>query len=330
MTVDATRPNEHAVEAARGKTERRGLRGEGLDAYILLERLGADSWSETLTCHDPAGPPERLSVVRRMRPAVAREPDLRERFLEAARRCAGLSHPCLPATLEIGEREEPYVVLEYADGVRFGKLLADGWRRGARGIRLAALALSQVAAGLAHGHQACDERGAHLRLVHGEVSPKNIVVSPLGRVRLVGWGRPLGAAGRQPVWYAAPEVVRGEPVDGRADVYSLGVCLYLAATGQLPHPSRDEAAVRRDVEAGTYTLPAHANPFIDQELNRLLLWAMDPYPERRPDARELSRTLIVYATRGLDGIGPSALGAWAEASSSAAWTTADQSPDGPL
>jgi TolB-like protein len=184
----------------------------------------------------------REVAVKILPAAYAADPDSIRRFETEARAAAALSHPNVVTLLDVGEHEGMrYAVSELVAGDTLRARLA----RGAIPAREAAEIAAQIAEGLAAAH----EKG----VIHRDIKPENVVLSPSGLARILDFGlakrteraamedevtqsdlatEPGMIAGT--VGYMSPEQVRGEPVDGRSDVFSLGVVLWEMVTGRRP------------------------------------------------------------------------------------------------
>lgn len=212
------------------------------DRYVLTEVIGRGGMAEVYRAEDRVL--RRPVAVKMMRDASA---DARERarFAAEARTLARLSHPGLVPVLDAGTSEErPYLVMELVEGPN----LADCCRGVAiEPSRVAAIG-AELASALAYVHAA--------RVVHRDVKPSNVLLDQSDRVRLTDFGiarllsdtsgytatgTTIGTAA-----YLAPEQVRGEPVGEAADVYSLGLVLLEALTGERAYQgSPTEAALAR-------------------------------------------------------------------------------------
>jgi non-specific serine/threonine protein kinase len=186
----------------------------------------------------------RPVALKLIAPELAREAGFRERFEREAKVAASLEHAHVLPVHEAGEAGGLlFLSMRYVEGRDLGSLLAD---EGALAPARAATLVAQVAAALDAAHA----RG----LVHRDVKPQNVLVErrdggehaylcDFGLTRAAG-GSGLTATGGflGTVDYAAPEQIRGEPVDGRSDVYALGCLLFQTLTGRVPYPREDELA----------------------------------------------------------------------------------------
>ena len=281
---------------------------ERFGRYEILEVLGGDDVSEVLECSGPSPGGERRPVVLwRMRKGLAEHPSLARLYLAEARLAQRLVHPNIARVLEVDELEgAPYMAVEHVSGPTLAEVIFQSWRLDRPCMLIVAKILEEIALALAHAHLACDERGRPLHIVHRQVTPWNIVLSPEGAPKLLDFGvvrlpGPLGhdarrTGGRQ--WHLAPERFSGAREDGRSDVFSVGAGLLLAATGQSPSAA---------------PLPARLSPLVEPELEALIVQAMDPRIEQRPTALALSRALQAHASRRVDRVTLPMVGAFVRA-----------------
>ena len=268
--------------------------------YRLLQRLGAGSMGEVWRALDVQV--EREVALKSLRPELAANATFVDRFRTEAVVLAKLHHPNIASLFTLArEAEALYMVMEYVPGSTLDQLLA---RRGALPwpeVRVFAL---RALAGLAHAHAG--------GVVHRDVKPANMLVTPGGELKLTDFGiarmvdrSRMTRAGN---WvgtmeYASPEQVRGEAVDGRSDLYSLAIVLYELLTGVLPFQAdTDFALMKAQLEAP----PPPAGdrvPDLPPAFEQALLRAMAKSPGARfADAAAFARALeSINASEGLSG-----------------------------
>lgn len=284
--------------------------------YEVLCKIGTGGMAEIFKCRlSGIGGFDKVVVVKRMLPELLEDKDLVHMFLDEARIAANLSHPNIVQIYEIDQLgETPYIAMEYARGPTLSKVIHESWKQHKPCARIVAKVLSEIAGALSHAHNAVDHDGMPLNIVHRDVTPHNIVVSTEGVAKLLDFGV-AKAAGRLShtnaggikgkFRYMAPEQLRTDnvKVDGRADVFAMGVCLYLAATGSHAYPARNEIAVLKAAAAGAFPRPSKVYPDIDPELERIILWAMSPSLARRcPNALALQQALDAYVSQGAERV----------------------------
>jgi serine/threonine protein kinase len=216
-----------------------------LGRYQILRQLGEGGMGRVYL-GEAAAPG---GFVRRVVIKVVRDPGdaaLRESLVAEARVAAMLVHRNIVPVLDLDEvNGERLMILEHIDGIDLRRLID---HKGALPPALAAFIAAEVAAALDYAHRRCDAAGRPLGLVHRDVSPGNVLVSWEGEVKLTDFGvasvsRDAGGVRGNP-GYMAPEQARGEPVDARADLFSLGVTLWEMAAGRVAFPDDDVARAR--------------------------------------------------------------------------------------
>ncbi|MCG8556128.1 MAG: serine/threonine protein kinase [Proteobacteria bacterium] len=179
-------------------------------------------------------------VIKRLFRHLADDPRTLRLFQDEARLMAELSHPSVPQVFELGLADGHwYMAMEYVPGFTLGELQVAGTRAAQPMPLGVALGIAiQLCEGLHHGHERRDHASVPMRIVHRDVSPDNVMVTPDGVVKILDFGvaqssgrttPDLGTVGTYA--YMAPEQVRGLPLDKRADVFAIGVLLYELTTG---------------------------------------------------------------------------------------------------
>jgi eukaryotic-like serine/threonine-protein kinase len=230
-----------------------------LGRYQLLSRLAVGGMAEVyLARQGELSGFKTLVVVKKVLPNLALKPDFIAMFLDEARIASMLDHPNVVRILEVGRTESEYfLAMELVQGKSLAAVLQQSERaKTPLPHGLGALIVANAAAGLHYAHQLTDAAGRLLGLVHRDVSPQNIMVSFEGSVKVIDFGiaRALGRLGdtnsgslKGKLGYMAPEQARGEPVDARADLFSLGVVLWECVAGRRLFLRENELATLRAV-----------------------------------------------------------------------------------
>ncbi len=265
------------------------------DRYELGEILGFGGMSEVHLARD-----QRLHrdvAVKVLRADLARDPSFYLRFRREAQNAAALNHPAIVAVYDTGEAETPngplpYIVMEYVDGVTLRDIVHnDGPMEPRRAIEVIADACQALNFSHQHG------------IIHRDVKPANIMISETGAVKVMDFGIARALADANSVTqtaavigtaqYLSPEQARGEKVDARSDVYSLGCVLYEILTGEPPFVGDSPVAVayqhvREDPEP-----PSRRQEGITPELDAVVLKALAKNPDNRyQTAAEMRADLV--------------------------------------
>ncbi len=186
-----------------------------------------------LACMNGPGGFTKLSVIKVAR--LSDDPAFIQMFLDEARLAARLSHPNVVQTFEVGEENgRQFMVMEYLDGPALNVLQKRAAPNGGVQLRMLVHVLSQALDGLHHAHTLTDFDGQPLKVVHRDLTPHNLIITVQGVCKVLDFGIAKAADSRTVTQtgfyrgklnYMSPEQARGEPVDARADVFSVGVIL---------------------------------------------------------------------------------------------------------
>ncbi|NBQ03842.1 MAG: serine/threonine protein kinase [Actinobacteria bacterium] len=238
----------------------------------------------------------RQVAVKLLKPQLVSDPVVAERFRREAIVCAGLSHPNIVAVYDTVEHEsQQAVVMQYVQGKSLRELLD---RRKRLGPLLTIHMGAAMAAALDVSHRA--------GLVHRDVKPGNILLTPDGKFLLADFGiaKALVASGEDlthdnimmgTAKYLSPEQVRGKPLDGRADLYGLGLVLYECLAGRVPflgETDADTALARLQREP---TDLAHLRPSLAPQLVRVIHKLLARNPDHRYATGEETRVALMQA-----------------------------------
>jgi len=223
----------------------------------------------------------RLVVIKRILPHLAEEPQFVRMFLEEARLAALIAHPNVVQIFDVDQFEgHYYIAMEYLDGPSLGtvmrKLRAVG---GALPPPVAAEIVAQAAEGLHAAHELRDDSGELLQLVHRDISPHNLMVTEAGLVKLVDFGiakaqrtavhtRTGGIKGKYP--YMSPEQCRGEPLDRRTDLFSLGTVFFELVTGKRVFARETELMTLKAITEEPLPVARELRPELPEELSRVI------------------------------------------------------------
>jgi serine/threonine protein kinase len=251
--------------------------GTEVGHYRILEGIGAGGMGEVYLAEDSQL--DRKVALKFLPHHLCQDEDCRRRFRREAQSAAGLSHPNIVTIHDVGEFQgRPFIAMEYIEG----RSLRDVIRTGELELGTAVSLVAQVCEGLQAAHVA--------GVVHRDVKPSNILVDSHGRARLIDFGlaailrdERLTKAGSTlgTVGYMSPEQARGQNVDQRSDVFSVGVVLYEMITGRRPFRGEDEAAT---LHAITHDIPeplARYKSKVPDELQRIIGKALEKNPEAR-------------------------------------------------
>ncbi|HEX8793093.1 MAG TPA: serine/threonine-protein kinase [Polyangiaceae bacterium] len=234
----------------------------------------------------------RTVAIKRLHPQFAGEPEFVSMFLDEARLAARLRHPNVVPTLDIVATDEDlFLVMEYVHGATLARLLRNTKLAGERvHPAVAAAVMSGVLRGLHAAHEARDERGRPLDIVHRDVSPQNVMVDADGMARVLDFGI-AKAVGRLHTTrkgelkgkfgYMAPEQITGGDVSRRSDVYAAAVVFWELLAGRRLFHDADETGVMRQVMTAQVVPPGAVVPEIPPELDAIVMRGLSREPQER-------------------------------------------------
>jgi eukaryotic-like serine/threonine-protein kinase len=271
------------------------------DRYELGEILGFGGMSEVHLARDVRL--HRDVAVKVLRADLARDPSFYLRFRREAQNAAALNHPAIVAVYDTGEAETatgplPYIVMEYVKGVTLRDIVhTDGPIEPRRAIEIIADACQALNFSHQHG------------IIHRDVKPANIMINKAGAVKVMDFGiaRAIADSGNPmtqtsavigTAQYLSPEQARGETVDARSDVYSLGCVLYEILTGHPPFVGDSPVAVAYQHVREDPTPPSDRHRGISPELDAVVLKALAKNPDNRYQTAADMRTDLIRVHSG--------------------------------
>ena len=290
--------------------------------YVLLRRLARGGMAEVFLAqqHGFEGFDRRVAV-KRILPHLADAPDFIQMFLSEAKLAAQLSHPNIVHIYDFGKVDADYfIAMEYVEGVHAGQLVKHAGESDRPGPTMIARIGAEVAAALHYAHELRAPGGRPYGLVHRDVSPANVMVSFDGVVKLCDFGiakaaaigdqltRPGQVKGKYA--YMSPEQIAGDSLDGRSDVFSLGIVLWELSTGRSIVPRGDAVAAMLAIRDGKLTPIERAAPWTPAPLARAITRALRTDREHRPTAMELAEELETFIKSSPELATAMQLGGW--------------------
>lgn len=257
--------------------------GQTISHYKIIEKLGEGGMGIVYKAHDTTL--DRVVALKFLPHYLTSDPNEKERFYHEARAAAALTHSNIAVVYEIGEHDDPistgkqiFIAMEYVEG----KTLKQFIESESPSIKKVLEIGIQICEGLAAAH----ERG----IVHRDVKSENIILTPKshakimdfglaklkGATKLTKAGSTLGTAA-----YMSPEQARGEEVDQRSDIFSLGVVLFEMLTGHLPFRGEHIAAIQYSIVNEEPPLLARYNEKITDELQHIISKTLEKDKEDR-------------------------------------------------
>ena len=255
-----------------------------LGRYEVLNELGKGAMGVVYLAKDPVI--GRLVAVKTIRNSQTEDDDsesreFRERFVREAQTAGILSHPNIVTIHDIGEDTESrtsFIAMEYIEGRNLKSLLVD--KKKFSWDEVADL-IAQIGEALDYAHR----KG----IIHRDIKPANILMTTDGKIKITDFGIAKVASSNLTTTgqflgtpnYMSPEQVSGAPVDGRSDIFSLGVVLYEMLTNRKPFSGDNLTAISYKIVHEDFTPPGDLSPDIPQEFNPIVARAMAKDPWNR-------------------------------------------------
>lgn len=245
----------------------------------------------------------RTVAIKRLHPHIAKDPAFVSTLLDEARLASRIRHPNVVPTLDlVNEGGEVFVVMEYVDGESLARLFRSAIRAGqALPLPVCSAILGDLLLGLHAAHEALDDRGEPLSIVHRDVSPQNVLVGLDGIARVVDFGVAKAASRLQTtsegqlkgkLAYMSPEQLELKVCDRRADIFAVGVLAWELCTGRRLFSADSPAQTMAKVLSGEVMPPSKVVASLPKALDAVVLRALARDPAERFDtALEMAEAL---------------------------------------
>jgi serine/threonine protein kinase len=277
----------------------RSLAKGGMAEIFLAKKTGAAGF-------------EKNVVLKRMLDNLVDSKDLVEMFLDEGRLAAKLNHPNVAHTHDFGIVDGRYfIVMEHIPGedlrtilktLRGSPIPLDIWLR----------VMVDIAAGLEYAHK-LSENGRPLHIIHRDVSPSNIMLGYQGVVTLVDFGIAKATSRstettspkiKGKIAFLSPEQIEGQPIDGRSDIFSLGLTMYLAATGKHPFNRDTDVSMMHAIANAPIKNPCEIRPGLPKEIGEMVMRCLERDPNQRyTSAGELRKEAQFLMARMAPAVG---------------------------
>jgi serine/threonine protein kinase len=288
----------------------RGSPLEEFGPYLVYEQLGSGGMAEVHRA-EQAGIEgfRKVVALKRMLPHVASDDDMVASFVREARLASYLRHANVAQTYELGKVGDIYfIAMELIEG----RSLRDVLKRCAglkkvMPVRYTLNVLNQICDALDYAHNLRDHDGNPLGIIHRDVSPSNVIVAEEGVVKLIDFGiakaqgsgmQTMSGTIKGKYGYMAPEYLDGK-LDARADLFAVGVIAHELLTGRPLFTTSDDIDTLQRVRNMPIEPPSRRNPEVPQEIDDIVMTALERDPDRRWQQATALRTALTTLTQRL-------------------------------
>ncbi len=288
--------------------------------YLLLERIATGGMAEIFLSRPEATSANgRVVIIKRILPHIGEDSEFLKMFRSEINVCMGLSHPQIVQIYDFGEADrQPYMALEYVEGRSLRQVMTEFQERGFQmPVPMALSIAAQTASGLHYAHNFENVvTGTTMNLVHRDVSPQNVLVSYVGNVKIIDFGiakvasdasdRTRAGIIKGKVCYLSPEQIGRGNLDGRTDVFALGIVLWEMLTGQklFSTSEEDDFTILKMIKDSDKHVrpPSDLRKELPAQIDRIVMKALANRPEDRyataADFQKDLRSLLILQHPG--------------------------------
>ncbi len=273
---------------------------EPFGQYQLLEKIATGGMAEVYRARlTGAMGFEKILVIKRILDSLAKDDEFKELFQTEAKIAACLSHVNIVQVFELGEHDGSlFIAMEHVNGIDLARLASRARAIGEFPVSLALFIIGEVLRALQFAHSA-EQDGKPLHVVHCDISPQNVLLSFAGEVKLTDFGISRAAIQqrnqeviRGKYAYMSPEQVEARSLDGRSDLFSLGIVLYELLTGRRLFKARNRDETLARVRRAEVPSPRAHRAEISEDLEEFLLKTLSRHRDDRfPNATEMLEAL---------------------------------------
>lgn len=287
-----------------------------LGPYELVERLAVGGMAEIYVARARGAQGfEKEYVLKLIHPKYVGDQEFIRMLVDEAKLVGALTHPNVAQVIDLGvDGDAYYILMEYVRGKDLYQVLNRAWDLGFNlPIPMCLQVARDMCAGLYYAHNKCDDTGRPLNIVHRDISPQNVLISFNGEGKIVDFGVAKAALGARPETragiikgkfrYMSPEQAWGKKLDGRSDLFSVGLCLYEMLCGETAYEDEgDMQKMLATMRAAKFIPPSRHRPEVDPELEQIVMRALALEREDRyPTCHALEVALARYTHRHFPG-----------------------------